>query len=153
MMINTILFEIILFALSILSPDIENGKIEIIIKENHLLLEFHKKVEVFDEDHKIINYYVDIKSDKDDGKITIEYIMIDNALYNTVINKNNAFEINLVPYYSNYDWKNVTKKKQRIKDTNNKTIIINPGKKFIEITSASSDITIKIPKEYFKNNK
>lgn len=151
MMINTILFEIILLAMMIISPDVVKGELEMIIKDKVVKMEFVKEVDVFDDDHKSINYFLTLKSDvetEEDLKVT--YMMVDNGLYNVTIDKESPFEMDLVYYLQQLDWKKKTTKKQRLRDTNKKPLFIQPEEKFVEIKSPSSDILIKIPKEYFK---
>lgn len=149
-MINTILFEIILLALTIMSPDVDKGTLDMKIGKNETVkINFIKIVEGAEEDHQFIRYEVVLHSSQQPDDFPVLFEMVDNGLYEVTAGEEDSFTLDMVSYYIQLDWQERSEKKQVIQDSFEEKLILTPRKHDVELNSVKGKMKITIPRKYF----
>ncbi|HOV15075.1 MAG TPA: hypothetical protein PK771_12375 [Spirochaetota bacterium] len=144
-MVNYLIFEFLLVALTFISPNIKNGEFEMINSSGkNTRIEFRRDdnfSQVIEGAHELIL--------KDKESAThIRFRFIDNGLYEVYPvseNPEDFFELDIMNYFMDIQWDKIKTKKQEIKTIKNKdTMIIQPKKDFLEISLKKDKSIIRI---------
>ena len=146
-MMNYVIFELIILAMAVSSPGMESGKFELYNTESNevIMIRFEEGEGGFeDEYHKVsVTNVFATENSKTSRMMTV--VMVDNALYEVKMGKEEPFYIDLAPYFTELEWGEVFNKKQTIPDSNGDKLFFAPSGKTLVIESKSSNIKIKIP--------
>ncbi len=152
-MINTVFFELILFAFMIIQP--VDGKKMITInmpgdKTVTASLVDQSVINENDEHLSVFAYEITLSAPGKPDKYVIKVNMIDNALYSVTMGEEEPFELDMAPYMTSLDWDKYLKKPSSILDSQESRIELKPVKTGLEITSKDQHMSISIDKKYLE---
>lgn len=153
MMINYLIFEILLIALTITSPEGNVGTFKMSTDGEQAIVCDFSRVEIEDGIEGMHRLEVMMKPEgiTDEEAQTVIYHFIDNALYGLEMDGERVAELDVVNYYTQINWDKITSKKQRIKDSNKKPLFIIPDNDTVTLSSPSNKLDIVIDRKYFKD--